>query len=121
MPFSIATQQGRQVLKLEGAVTIRHAQELAGGVSQNGLKREPQVDAHGAPILELKKVDPALVNYPVAFVALLVLMFYVTLVYGPMAAFLVELFPPQVRYTSISFPYHIGNGIFGGMLPLVTK
>jgi hypothetical protein len=45
---------------------------------------------------------------------------YVTMVYGPIAAFLVELFPTRIRYTSMSFPYHIGNGWFGGMLPLVS-
>ncbi len=52
--------------------------------------------------------------------ALFVMMLYATMVYGPIAAFLVELFPPKVRYTSLSFPYHIGNGVFGGMLPLIA-
>lgn len=52
-------------------------------------------------------------------IAILTLMVaYVTMVYGPIAAFLVELFPTRIRYTSLSFPYHIGNGVFGGMLPL---
>jgi hypothetical protein len=45
---------------------------------------------------------------------------YVTMVYGPIAAFLVELFPTRIRYTSMSLPYHIGNGWFGGMLPLTA-
>jgi hypothetical protein len=45
---------------------------------------------------------------------------YVTMVYGPIAAFLVELFPARIRYTSMSLPYHIGNGWFGGMLPLTA-
>src|SRR5512136_1459283 len=45
---------------------------------------------------------------------------YVTMVYGPIAAFLVEMFPTKIRYTSMSLPYHIGNGWFGGMLPLLT-
>ena len=45
---------------------------------------------------------------------------YVTMVYGPIAAFLVELFPAKIRYTSMSLPYHIGNGWFGGMLPLTA-
>jgi hypothetical protein len=44
----------------------------------------------------------------------------VTMVYGPIAAFLVELFPTKIRYTSMSLPYHIGNGWFGGMLPLLA-
>jgi hypothetical protein len=43
------------------------------------------------------------------------------MVYGPIAAFLVELFPTRIRYTSMSFPYHIGNGWFGGMLPLTAS
>jgi len=50
----------------------------------------------------------------------LVQVFYVTLVYGPIAAFLVELFPTRIRYTSMSLPYHIGNGIFGGLVPLIA-
>ncbi len=45
---------------------------------------------------------------------------YVTMVYGPIAAFLVELFPTRIRYTSMSLPYHIGNGIFGGLTPLIA-
>ena len=45
---------------------------------------------------------------------------YVTMVYGPIAAFLVEMFPTAIRYTSMSLPYHIGNGIFGGLLPAVA-
>ncbi len=54
-------------------------------------------------------------------VALLALqMLYVTMVYGPIAAFLVELFPTSIRYTSMSLPYHLGNGWFGGFLPLIA-
>ena len=47
-------------------------------------------------------------------------MVYVCMVYGPIAAFLVELFPTQIRYTSMSLPYHLGNGWFGGFLPLIA-
>ena len=46
--------------------------------------------------------------------------FYVTMIYGPIAAFLVEMFPVRIRYTSMSLPYHIGNGIFGGLLPAIA-
>jgi hypothetical protein len=60
------------------------------------------------------------VNWGMALLLLVIMMIYVTVVYGPIAAFLVELFPTRVRYTSMSFPYHIGNGWFGGMLPLVA-
>jgi hypothetical protein len=49
-----------------------------------------------------------------------VLVVLVTMVYGPIAAFLVELFPTRIRYTSMSLPYHIGNGVFGGMVPLIA-
>jgi MHS family proline/betaine transporter-like MFS transporter len=57
-------------------------------------------------------------------VALILLVFiqvlFVTMVYGPIAAFLVELFPTRIRYTSMSLPYHIGNGVFGGLLPTIS-
>ena len=45
---------------------------------------------------------------------------FVTMVYGPIAAFLVEMFPTKIRYTSMSLPYHVGNGIFGGLLPAIS-
>ncbi|WP_284694188.1 MFS transporter [Rhodoplanes serenus] len=64
--------------------------------------------------------DPGKVSWLKAELVLLVMVLYVTMVYGPMAAFLVELFPTRIRYTSMSLPYHIGNGWFGGMLPLLT-
>ena len=51
---------------------------------------------------------------------LFIMVIYVTMVYGPIAAFLVEMFPTAIRYTSMSLPYHIGNGWFGGMLPLLA-
>jgi hypothetical protein len=51
---------------------------------------------------------------------LTILVIYVTMVYGPIAAMLVELFPTRIRYTSMSLPYHIGNGWFGGLLPSIT-
>jgi hypothetical protein len=55
-----------------------------------------------------------------AEILLIIMVIYVTMVYGPIAAFLVELFPARIRYTSMSLPYHIGNGWFGGMLPLLA-
>jgi MFS family permease len=60
------------------------------------------------------------VNVAMLIVLVFLQVAYVTMVYGPIAAFLVELFPTRIRYTSMSFPYHIGNGWFGGMLPLVS-
>ena len=61
--------------------------------------------------------DSALVNKPLVVGILFILVFYVTMVYGPIAAALVEMFPTNIRYTSMSLPYHIGNGWFGGFLP----
>jgi MFS family permease len=63
------------------------------------------------------KADPAAVNAPMLLLLLTILVIYVTMVYGPIAAWLVELFPTRIRYTSMSLPYHIGNGWFGGFLP----
>ena len=64
--------------------------------------------------------DKAKVNWVMAEIVLVALLALVAMVYGPIAAFLVELFPTSIRYTSMSLPYHIGNGWFGGMLPLVA-
>jgi MFS family permease len=64
--------------------------------------------------------DKAKINYPMTILVLWIMVIYVTMVYGPIAAFLVEMFPTKIRYTSMSLPYHIGNGWFGGMLPLLA-
>lgn len=64
--------------------------------------------------------DPARINHVMVLLVLTVLVIYVTMVYGPIAAWLVELFPARIRYTSMSLPYHIGNGWFGGFLPTVS-
>ncbi|WP_315920005.1 MFS transporter [Mesorhizobium sp. SP-1A] len=61
--------------------------------------------------------DPAQINWPLTIAILFVLVLYVTMVYGPIAAILVEMFPTRIRYTGMSLPYHIGNGWFGGLLP----
>jgi hypothetical protein len=63
------------------------------------------------------KADPAQINIVMVTLLLFVLVLYVTMVYGPIAAILVEMFPTRIRYTSMSLPYHIGNGWFGGFLP----
>src|SRR5690349_11781278 len=72
--------------------------------------------AAGAPA----SVDKSQVNWFMTELLLVIMVIYVTMVYGPIAAFLVELFPTEIRYTSMSLPYHIGNGWFGGMLPLTA-
>jgi MFS family permease len=66
------------------------------------------------------KADPDRINYPMVVLLLTILVIYVTMVYGPIAAMLVEMFPTRIRYTSMSLPYHIGNGWFGGLLPAVV-
>jgi hypothetical protein len=66
------------------------------------------------------KADPAQINTAMVILILTILVIYVTMVYGPIAAFLVELFPTRIRYTSLSLPYHIGNGWFGGFLPATS-
>ena len=63
------------------------------------------------------KADPAAINKSMVVLILFVLVLYVTMVYGPIAALLVELFPARIRYSAMSLPYHIGNGWFGGFLP----
>jgi MFS family permease len=64
--------------------------------------------------------DKNAINWPMTLLILWIMVIYVTMVYGPIAAYLVELFPTRIRYTSMSLPYHIGNGWFGGMLPLLA-
>jgi MFS family permease len=71
------------------------------------------VKSHGYP----SSADPNDINYPMTLLLLVILVIYVTMVYGPIAAWLVELFPTRIRYSGVSLPYHIGNGWFGGFLP----
>ena len=66
------------------------------------------------------KADPARINKPMLVLLLWILVLYVTMVYGPIAAMLVEMFPTRIRYTSMSLPYHIANGWFGGFLPPIA-
>ncbi|HEY6908100.1 MAG TPA: MFS transporter [Myxococcales bacterium] len=79
-------------------------------------KYDAALKASGYPA----KADLTKVNWVMAEIILVIMLIYVTMVYGPIAAFLVELFPTQIRYTSMSLPYHIGNGWFGGLLPLLA-
>jgi MFS family permease len=82
------------------------------------LKKEVAgaVKAAGYPA----KADDAQMNKPMMVLILFILVLYVTMVYGPIAAMLVEMFPTRIRYTSMSLPYHIGNGWFGGLLPTIS-
>lgn len=74
------------------------------------------IRSHGYP----EKADPSEINYIMVVLLLTCLVILVTMVYGPIAAMLVEMFPIRIRYTSMSLPYHIGNGWFGGFLPPVA-
>jgi hypothetical protein len=67
-----------------------------------------------------EQADPARIDKPMVLFLLSLLVLYVTMVYGPIAAWLVELFPTRIRYTSMSLPYHLGNGWFGGFLPTIS-
>ena len=71
------------------------------------------ITKHGYP----PSANPAEINYPMTILLLTILVIYVTMVYAPIAAWLVELFPTRIRYSGLSLPYHIGNGWFGGFLP----
>jgi hypothetical protein len=82
-------------------------------VGYDEKKIKDTIDARGYP-KPLMSPD----NFALALLILVIFVIYVTMVYGPIAAFLVELFPTRIRYTSMSLPYHIGNGWFGGLLPL---
>jgi len=81
-----------------------------------GKQLRSALDGAGYP----PKADMAQVNYPMVIALCAWLVILVTLVYGPIAAWLVELFPTRIRYTSMSLPYHLGNGWFGGFLPVTS-
>jgi MFS family permease len=79
-----------------------------------------KTDDKGVVSYVSKSADKTQINWTMTLGILFIMLIYVTMVYGPIAAFLVELFPTRIRYTSMSLPYHIGNGWFGGMLPLLA-
>ena len=91
-----------------------------GGTTIEGLDAAAMTKALTEQGYPIKGADPKQVNYAMTLLILFIFLIYVTMVYGPIAAFLVELFPTRIRYTSMSLPYHIGNGWFGGMLPLTA-
>ena len=93
-------------VKIGDQVILSSTANLAAAISA-------AVKAHGYPGV----ADPNAINRPMTILLLTILVVYVTMVYGPIAAWLVELFPTRIRYTGLSLPYHIGNGWFGGFLP----
>ena len=88
-------------------------QTIAAGTPDLAKTIAAAVKTHGYPA----SADPNDINYPMTVLLLVILVVYVTMVYGPIAAWLVELFPTRIRYSGLSLPYHIGNGWFGGFLP----
>jgi MFS family permease len=80
------------------------------------IKLAPQTMVDGALVAAPVAADP---NVPLLVLLIFLQVVFVTMVYGPIAAYLVEAFPAKIRYTSMSLPYHIGNGVFGGLLPVI--
>jgi MFS family permease len=111
------TKQGLSFKSVDGpagaVVTMIGDQKVEGW---DQAKLTATLKQAGAPA----SADKSKVNWFMAELILFIMVIYVTMVYGPIAAFLVELFPTEIRYTSMSLPYHIGNGWFGGMLPLTA-
>ena len=104
---SIPAEPGKEIVTSIGGAKVE-------GWDQ--AKLAAALKSAGAPLV----ADKSKVNWVMAELILVIMVIYVTMVYGPIAAFLVELFPTEIRYTSMSLPYHIGNGWFGGMLPLTA-
>jgi MFS family permease len=116
------TKQGLSFKSIDGAAGSKVVTQVGGGADAAKIEGADQKVILAA----LQKAgyqaapDKARINWVMAEVILVIMVIYVTMVYGPIAAFLVELFPVRIRYTSMSLPYHIGNGWFGGMLPLTA-
>jgi MFS family permease len=91
-------------------------EEFAAASADFGKRLRAALTEAGYP----EKANMDEVNYPVVILLCAYLVILVTMVYGPIAAWLVELFPTRIRYTSMSLPYHIGNGWFGGFLPVTS-
>ncbi len=104
---------GGTVIESYDAAPARGAAIVAADKARFDGALKAALDGAGYPVA----ADPARIDRPMVVLVLFVLVLYVTLVYGPIAAMLVEMFPTRIRYTSMSLPYHIGNGWFGGFLP----
>ncbi len=109
IPFTLAPSRPDAPLVLD-----------VGGLTAVGGFDTAKFDAALEPAGYPRTADPARINRPAVVGLVFILLVYVTMVYGPIAAFLVELFPTRIRYTSMSLPYHIGNGWFGGFLPFIA-
>lgn len=98
-------------------VTITATQYFSDGTQVKEIKHELDGALHG-PVIKGTVLDDA--GFWKMILLIFVQVIFVTMVYGPIAAFLVELFPTRIRYTSMSLPYHVGNGIFGGLTPAIA-
>ncbi|MDZ4019146.1 MFS transporter [Pseudomonas sichuanensis] len=107
LPYSSVDAAGSDVSVSIGDKTINGFDEAA---------MRSAIEAAGYPA----KADPAQVNQVMVVVLIVAMILIATMTYGPLAAVMVELFPTRIRYTSMSLPYHIGNGWFGGFLPTVS-
>jgi MFS family permease len=87
--------------------------KVTGAISLTALTTDP---ATGQPVAAKEAANP---NVPKLVLLVFIQVLYVCMIYGPIAAYLVEAFPAKIRYTGLSLPYHIGNGVFGGLLPLI--
>src|SRR5690606_28805335 len=105
---------GQRIASFDGSALAKD--ELKDKTTAFGADLRASLNEHGYP----EKANPDRMNKPMVLLILFVLVLYVTMVYGPIAAWLVELFPTRIRYTSMSLPYHIGNGWFGGFLPSLS-
>jgi MFS family permease len=107
---------GNELLEVQNVDGQLSAAEYKTHQDAVGAKLKEVLTAAGYPA----KADMSQFNYPMVILLCAILVIYVTMVYGPIAAWLVELFPARIRYTSMSLPYHIGNGWFGGFLPVTS-
>ena len=116
------TKQGLSFKSVDGPAGSKLVTQIGGGADAAKVEgwEAKTLSAELAKAGHKTAPDKSRINWVMAEVILVIMVLYVTMVYGPIAAFLVELFPVRIRYTSMSLPYHIGNGWFGGMLPLTA-
>jgi MFS family permease len=109
----IPIYHGMQRAAGNNVVTVKSAKnKVTGAISLTPLT----ADANGALVPAKEAPEP---NVPMLVLLVFIQVLYVCMIYGPIAAYLVEAFPARIRYTSLSLPYHIGNGVFGGLVPLI--
>jgi MFS family permease len=113
VPYSNAAVEGAVSVNVGDAVVVKYNASIPDASKAFQSSLDKALDAARYPT----RAEPAAVNVPMLLILLTILVIYVTMVYGPIAAILVEMFPTRIRYTSMSLPYHIGNGWFGGFLP----